>query len=248
MKRLVVAAAAASLASVLLAPAAPPMGGSNPSSAAMERLAKVYKNMSFSATAVVTIEGGAASGKKFGGAPGPMEFLMTISEGKTRTEMDFAKMAGGKAGAMPPGFDKIIAISRPDKKFIYQIMPGMQAYAEMAIPEATPGQAAKDVTIDRKSQGTETIENYSCEKVLNTVTAADGTKTEVLTWEAKELKGMPIKMQTEVADGKVTTLFKDIKTAKPPDSVFEPQAGYTKYGSMQEMMMSGAMKMMPKGM
>ena len=69
-------------------------------------------------------------------------------------------------------------------------------------------------------------------------------KTEVLTWEAKELKGMPIKMESETPEGKMTMMFKDIKTDAPDASMFEPPRGATKHASMQAMMMSGMMKMM----
>lgn len=96
----------------------------------------------------------------------------------------------------------------------------------------------------RKVEGSEKVDKYECEKVRNTVTASDGTKTEVLTWEAKSLKGLPIKMETETPEGKMTMLFKDIKTGVPDAALFEPPKGATKYASVQEMMMSGMMKMM----
>jgi hypothetical protein len=173
---------------------------------------------------------------------GPMEFKMSLSNGKSRMDMDMGKMAGA-SGAMPPGMDKMVMIARPDKKVVYHVMPGLNAYAELAIPDAkaTGAEAPK---VDRKVLGTEKVDKYNCEKVLNTVTGKDGVKTEVTTWEAKELKGMPVKVVTTTAEGTATMLFQDISTATPAESLFEPPAGATKYGSMQEMMMSGMMKRM----
>jgi len=214
---------------------------SAPAATAMEKLQKVMSQQSLTAKVVMTMTGSARASKT-----GPMEFQMAISKGKTRMDMDIGKMAsaaGAKAGEMPPGLDKMVMISRPDKKVVYHVMPGLKAYAEIAIPDskASGSEAPK---LDRKVLGTEKVDKYDCEKVLNTATAKDGTKTEVTTWEAKELKGMPVKVVTTTSDGTATMLFQDIKTATPADSLFEPPADATKYGSVQEMMMSGMMKMM----
>lgn len=244
MKNLPVAATIATLVLAASAFAAPPKGMDGSSaSAAMAQLTKVLGGQAFSGRAVMTTTQNTAGGRKSRSPmTGPMEFLMTVSGEKTRTEMDFGKMMGGEMGAMP-GMDKMISISRPDKKVIYQIIPGMRAYCEMPIPEAQA--AAGNARVDRKVEGSETVETYVCDKVRNTITASDGTVTEVLTWETKQLGGMPIKTEIETPEGKMTTVFKDIKTGQPADSVFEPPAGYAKYGSMQELMMSGMMKMMP---
>jgi hypothetical protein len=207
----------------------------------MDRLQKVMGQQSLQARVVMTFAGSKKAEKT-----GPMEFLMMMSKGKSRMEMDMAKMsatAGSNAGAMPAGIGKMITISRPDKKVVYQVLPGLNAYCEMAIPEASGG-TADAIKVERKIEGTEKVDTYECEKVRNSVTAPDGTKTDVLTWEAKELKGLPIKMETETPEGKMTMMFKDIKTDAPDAAMFEPPKGATKYGSMQEMMMSSMMKMM----
>ena len=122
-------------------------------------------------------------------------------------------------------------------------MPGLKAYAEMAIPDASAGkgEAAK---IDRKEEGTEKVDSYNCEKVRNTVTQPDGKTQVVMTWEAKELKGMPVKVEVDMPQGKATMQYKDIKTDKLADSLFEPPAGYTRHNSMQEMIMSGMRQQM----
>src|SRR5437899_5901739 len=69
--------------------------------------------------------------------PGKIFFL----EGKSRFEMDLAET---KSPALPPGaaaqmksvgMDKMIVISRPDKKVSSMIYPGLQAYFEMPLEE-----------------------------------------------------------------------------------------------------------------
>lgn len=215
---------------------------SSPASAGMDRLQKVIGQQSLQAKVVMTI-----TGSKKAETMGPMEFVMMMSKGNSRMEMDMAKMnaaAGAHAGAMPAGMGKMINISRPDKKIVYMVLPELNAYCEMVIPEAAAGGTPDGVKVERKVEGKEKVDKYECEKVRNTVTAPDGTKTEVLTWEAKELKGMPIKMESETPEGKMTMMFKDIKTDAPDASMFEPPKGATKHASMQAMMMSGMMKMM----
>jgi hypothetical protein len=216
--------------------------GGDPSSAAMQKLTKVYGNLGFSATAVMTVSGQ----KKMP----PMSFEMAVSAGKTRMEMDMAKMmaaSGEEAGQMPAAMGKMVTISLPEKKITYQIMPNAKAYCEMPLPDDAGGD--QDSTkVERQSEGEETVEGHACEKVRNTVTSADGkTKTVVLTWEAKDLKGFPIKSEVAMPDGTATTVFKNIKMDKPADSLFEPPAGYTKHASMQAMMMSAMMGGMPTG-
>ncbi len=64
-------------------------------------------------------------------------------DGKSRFEMDMTQMRGGR---MPPdgaahmkqmGMDKMVAISRPDKKVTYVVYPSLQAYAETPIQDPT---------------------------------------------------------------------------------------------------------------
>jgi hypothetical protein len=213
-----------------------PKQGGDPTSDAMGKLANIFSQKAFSATAVMTTPGSAMN----------MEFAMAMSGGKTRVEMDMSKMMGASGGAGIPGMDKIINITLPAKKVIYQIIPGMKGYCEMPILDGSATTAGAEAKVVRKSQGMETVEGYACEKMLTTVTSADGTKTDITTWEAKPLGGIPVKTEIPTPDGKMTMLYKNIKTGKPADSLFEIPAGLKKYGSMQELMMSGMMQMMPQ--
>jgi hypothetical protein len=240
MKKLLIGVSAAFLI-VSMSGIASAQGKGNPASIAMDKISKILSQQSLTARVVMVPPAKSADSK------GPqVEFLMMMSKGKSRMEMDMAKMMGsgheGKSGM--PGLGKMVTIARPDKKMVYQVMPDLNAYCEMPISDASAG-SADSVKIDRKVEGTEIVNKYTCQKVRTTVTTKDGTKTEVMTWEAKEFGGLPIKMETETPDGKMTMLFKDIKTDTPAASLFEPPAGAKKYASMQEMMMSSMMKMMP---
>lgn len=237
MKKLLIGCVAAVMVVAMVSIASAQMG-KDPTQAVMEKITRIMNQQSLSAKVIMVLPAG--SGTKIP----QMEYLMWMNKGKSRVEMDMARMmaaAGAGKGGMPPGMGKMVTITRPDIKVIYMVMPEMNAYAEMAIPDASAGDPAS-VKVDRKSLGNEKVDSYNCEKMLNTATTKDGKKTEVTTWEAKELGGLPVKSEVETPQGKITMLFKDVKKETPAASLFEPPAGATKHNSMQEMMMSGMMK------
>jgi len=179
----------------------------------------------------------------------PMEMKMVIAGGKCRMEMNMAKSLA--AENKEENFDasefaagSMVVISRPDRNLYYQLMPSAKAYCQMAMPESAGGKNAKEQQVERKVEGKEIVEGYECQKVFNTITADDGSKYIVYSWEADKLGGIPVKVQTQLPNGEAVMIFKDIKIGKQDASLFEPPAGYKKYKSYMEMLMSGIMNMM----
>jgi hypothetical protein len=185
---------------------------------------------------------------------GPQEGEMTIpgkiafSQGKSRMEMNMAEMKGGR---MPPeslaqmksmGMDRMIMISRPDKKLNYMIYPGMQAYVENAITD--PGQTAppEDFKVEMTELGKETVDGHPCIKNKAVVTNKAGEKNEAIVWNATDLKKFPIKMEQQEQGNTMSMLFRGIQLSKPESALFEPPSGFTKYASMPEMMREAIMK------
>jgi len=140
-------------------------GGGDPSAAAMSKLTRVYGNLNFSATAVMTI-----SGKQ---KMPPMSFDIAISGGKTRMLIDMTKMmsAGGASKGEMPDLGPMVTIVLPEKKIMYQILPNAKAYCETALTADATGDAKDSAKIERKTEGKETVEGHECEKVRNTVSA-----------------------------------------------------------------------------
>jgi hypothetical protein len=79
------------------------------------------------------------------------------------------------------------------------------------------------------------------------ITDKEGNKQESTVWNATDLKNFPVKIQTIEQGNNVTMLFKNVSTAKPAASLFEPPSGYTKYDSIQSMMMQQVLKQMGGG-
>ncbi len=182
--------------------------------------------------------------------PGKLSF----DNGKSRFEMNMSETKGTK---MPPdaaeqlksmGMDTMISISRPDKKTICMIYPGLHSYAEMPAPDAAAKSDPADSKIETTEIGKETVDGHSCVKNKVTVTDKDGTKHESTVWNASDLKNFPIKIITTEQGQNSTMLYRNISFTKPAASSFEAPNGFTKYDNIQTMMQTEIMKKMGGGM
>jgi len=171
-----------------------------------------------------------------------------FDNGKSRFEMDTAELKGGNMSPQAAeqmksiGMDKMVMISRPDKKAGYQVYPSMQAYVENALPDRESSGSGEDFKIDITELGKETVEGHPCIKNNTIVTDKEGTKHESIVWNATDLKKFPIKIEHTEEGTKVTMLFRDVSLAKPAADLFDPPSGLTKYDSMQSMMQQVMMK------
>jgi hypothetical protein len=179
--------------------------------------------------------------------PGKIAFL----DGKTRFEMNMADMKGsaaGSAGQMKAmGMDRMINISRPDKKVSYIVYPGLQAYMETPQQNADPAKPDSDYKVEVTEQARETVDGHPCVKNNVVVSDKDNNKHQSTTWNATDLSKFPVKIE-QTENGSLTTmLFKDVKLSKPDASLFDPPADAKKYDSMQAMMQEVMMKRLSNG-
>jgi len=210
-----------------------PGPGSMPGNGALNSLTTIYQKLSFTSMAVITLEGV---------LPKPLEMSFAMHEGKGRVEMDMTKMMAdqGMPGGIP-GFDKMVIITRPDKKIVYQVIPGLKGYVEMPIPSTQDTDGDK---VERTVLGDESVDGRACQKVKVAVAGKDGQKTDITLWEAKDLGGIPVKAQAQTAQGLVNMQFKNIKAGNPGAATFDVPAGLTQYTSFQELMMGAMMQKM----
>jgi hypothetical protein len=176
--------------------------------------------------------------------PGKLSF----DKGKSRFEMDITQIKGGKipAGAAEQmkamGMDNLVAISRPDKKVNYLVYSGLSAYIESESKDAESTDAAGKYKVETTEVGKETFDGHPCVKNKIIVTDDKGKTHESLVWNATDLKQFPVKIETSEDGTKITMLFKDIKLAKPDDSVFAPPTAFKKYDNMMALMQEEIMK------
>jgi hypothetical protein len=170
--------------------------------------------------------------------PGKVAFL----EGKSRFEMDTTEVKGA---AIPPGaaaqmkamgMDKMIVISRPDKKVSYMVYPGLQAYVEMPLEDADAAKPDSDFKIEETEVGKETSDGRDCMKSKVVVTDKDGGKHESTVWKAGDLNKFPVKIEQTEGGNVSTLIFKDVKLTKPDTKQFEAPTDYKKYDDMMAIM------------
>jgi hypothetical protein len=189
-----------------------------------------------------------------GGEAVTMPGSFSFDGGKSRFEINMSEMKGSK---MPPqaaeqmkamGMDKVITISRPDKKLAYIIYPGMKSYAAMTPPGADTAASPSDFKLETTQLGKETVDGHACIKNKVIATGKDGTKVESTVWNATDLNKFPVKIETTQSGQKVVMLYKNISLKKPAASQFDTPEDFTKYDSIQSMIQTVMMKQMGGGM
>ncbi len=143
--------------------------------------------------------------------------------------MDMAQIKGGN---LPPnaaehmkqmGMDKMVMISRPDKKIAYMVYPNLEAYTEIVMQNPEAATPASDFKLETTELGKETVDGHPCVKNKAVVSDSKGNKHESTVWNATDLKNFPVKIETAEQGQKATMLFKDVKLAKQEASLFDPR-------------------------
>lgn len=212
-------------------------------------MAKVFgDNPGFTATANITVDDAQHGTMQ-------MESSYAFLKGNIRTDMDMTSMMGSR---MPPqavaqmkqmGMDQMSMVYRGDKKVSYMMYPGLKSYAEMSAAQSAPTDKAppKEPKVDVTEIGKETVDGHASVKNKVTFTADDGSQHEMTTWNATDMNNFPIKTEMQSGGSIITTHFTNVKLSPPDASLFDPPSDFTKYGSMQEMMMGNMQHMMPHG-
>lgn len=218
------------------------MGGLGQSGKVNAALAKLFgENTSFSANLSIQTSAGPQGSATI---PGRMAF----DKGKARFEMDLGQMKGpsmpaeAAAQMKTMGMDKLVMISRPDRKLNYLVYPGMKAYVETPLEDAQAGNPADDFKLDKEQLGKEKVGGYETVRNRITLTEKDGKKHEATVWNAVALKEFPVRILQKEKENSVTMDFKDIKLSAPEASQFDVPAGFTKHTDMQALMQQAMMK------
>lgn len=74
--------------------------------------------------------------------------------------------------------------------------------------------------VTRRDAGTDTIEGHACRIENVVVTRPDGSKIESRVWEAQDLQGIPVRIESHVADVTLSALYRDISLGTPDQALF----------------------------
>lgn len=135
---------------------------------------------------------------------------------------------------MTTSMGKQIVIARPDKGFLWLVLPSQKGYMEKSIgkvdPKVAPSVASmvKQMPNARKI-GVEKIAGYQCDKYKFADTKAKVTGT--VSISPKLMQELRSDIQTP--RGKMHLEVSGVKVAKQPDSLFRIPAGYKKMAMPQ---------------
>jgi hypothetical protein len=74
--------------------------------------------------------------------------------------------------------------------------------------------------VERTPIGNAVVDGHSCKVEKVVVTGADGKTTESKVWEAEDLQGIPVKIQSQTEHGPLLAVYNDIVLAKSDPALF----------------------------
>jgi hypothetical protein len=124
----------------------------------------------------------------------------------------------------------------PDKSRQCVVMTSQQA---KMLP--SPLQLLQGTNVKRTPAGTETVEGHSCKVELVSVTR-DGEIIESKVWEAEDLKGVPVKIESQVDHRKFTAVYRDIAFGALDQAIFTPPEKCTPFEKMGQVVENKTIK------
>jgi hypothetical protein len=96
----------------------------------------------------------------------------------------------------------------------------------------SPLELLNGTKVKRTPAGTEVVEGYTCKVENVVVTRADGKTIESKVWEAEDLKGVPVKIESQLPPRKLTAVYRDIVLGTPDKALFTPPDKCTPFEKM----------------
>jgi len=96
----------------------------------------------------------------------------------------------------------------------------------------SPLELLQGTQVKRTPAGTETVEGHSCKVENVVVTRHDGKTIESKVWEADDLKGVPVKIESRTEHGKIMAVYHDIVLGTQDKTLFTPPDKCTPYEKM----------------
>jgi len=126
--------------------------------------------------------------------------------------------------------DRFISIFRPDRKLTYLIYPSVHSYQELVQSKAETEANDKGPKLEKSPLGKDTLDGHPCMKNRVAVKGSKGSVLDAVTWNATDLKDLPILVEMTEGDKTVQMHFSDVRFVKPEAKQFEVPATY---GRMQ---------------
>jgi hypothetical protein len=86
--------------------------------------------------------------------------------------------------------------------------------------------------IKRTAAGTEVVDGHPCKIENVLVTRPDGKTIESRVWEAQDLKGIPVKIESHIGEFTLSAVYRDISTEMPDQQLFTAPEKCTPFEKM----------------
>lgn len=169
----------------------------------------------------------------------PMQF--SLLDGKMRGELDVTRLkskdlpALAATAAKSVGMDRVITLVRPDKKESYLLYPTFHACVVAPLDEEDVAALNKPARLTKTPIGKETLDGHLCVKNKVVVTEPDGRQHEATVWNAADLKGFPVQIQTLDETDTILLRFRTVKFERPAARLFDLPAGTAKYDDASDL-------------
>jgi hypothetical protein len=124
------------------------------------------------------------------------------------------------------GMQRIVSIFRPDQKATFILYPGAKKYTTLALAKGEAEALQKGLQLEKTALGKETIDGHACVKNKVVIKGEKGTVLEATTWNAADLRDLPIQIETNEKEKRVIMRFSKIQFAKPDAGQFEVPKDY----------------------
>jgi len=161
-----------------------------------------------------------------------MPMILSTLDNKARLEVNLEEVKskdvteGAVAKLKEAGLNHVVSILRPDKKTRLVLYPAAQGYVTIPLSAADVEAWGKGLLTEKTPVGNETLDGYACVKNRVVVRNVQGPVLEATTWNAADLKGFPIQIQTKEKENTVVMRFSQVQLGKPAAKQFELPAGY----------------------
>lgn len=152
-----------------------------------------------------------------------------------RSEMDLTGAVEGEANQMSSGLLKTTVITRGGEGKTYTLYPDIKKYL---VHEALD-EKGKPSGLSKKRIKEEVVDGHPCVKYRATMKDASGKAHQWYVWEAKDLGGFAIRVESEEAGHRQVMELKNVVLKSPPARLFAVPKGYVKAEGYMDLIKAG---------
>ncbi len=180
-----------------------------------------------------------------------MPMKLAKREDRLRMDLDLSAVKGAGMSLQSlnslrsVGMAKIVNLMRKGTNTMEILFPDLKFHTRVVLPESElmDGEAS----IAKKPAGRDLVNGYSCTKQVVTVTSPGAKPSEVLTWEAADLKGFPVRILIQDGQATVVMNFREVKLTAPQPGQFEVPPGSRFFDSLPALMQTASDQAMRGG-